>query len=500
LINLRNYLKAKFKILNNMEGVKRIIISLDGENILTKRAPLSYTDFKLLLKKLHLPITDSFTVKIGSRTAKIADDASYKKYLKSSGFEGLIVDFNTDLYEDSSDKVPAQPVLPAKRQKSSGPLSPKPKKAPKPSKKPAPKAKKQSPSPSKHRKKSPFPAQPSAAIVSPPTNPPTKIFSNASSLFSQPNSQSTLFSPPNQPLFPSTTSSLFPQLQPHSSSTLFSPSNQPQSLFPNLSSTLFTPDLSNCAATIPIQGELKLIEYPSFRSQTIKNLTTKLSSRMLLIDDGILITGGSGAPYQALLLSKDLTVKPLVSMNCPRFWHCTGFIDGFPAVVAGAERSTLPKVFVNTVEIYKDGCWQRYPDTNFRRCSASMCSSGQFTYVAGGVITDGRENTIVKDIERWDGVSWEVLNLKMPSSVLAAGCIVSGVNELLFVGGGVGNKNSFTDQVYVLNLESAEVRRLEKLKRQTKFTYGQGKIIGNNAVLFDHFGECYEINLLAMTS
>lgn len=308
---------------------------------------------------------------------------------------------------------------------------------------------------------------PIKASITPPAN--TKSPTNFLSTNSSPSKA--IPSPP-----PSSTSPSKP--------LLFSSTATNHSLFgPSAGISLVQPDVEilKAFAIVQDEGKLKVIDSETNKSRIISEFSIKKSSRLLLTPDGILITGGSGAPYQAMMVKSDYSVVPLVSMNNPRFWHCVGYIDGYPAVANGAERSKVPKVFLNTVEVYKDGYWVNYPSTNISRASACMSWDDKSVYIIGGVVTSGTVNTVVNQIEKFEDSKWVILPVTIPQPLLSCGSVPIAPNNLLIFGGEKSG-GALTTTYFSLNLSDDTKIDNEPLKFFTKFTYGQQAKVQNNSL------------------
>lgn len=231
-------------------------------------------------------------------------------------------------------------------------------------------------------------------------------------------------------------------------------------------------DVFNSFSCIQDEGELKLIDSDSSDYLIISDQSINKSSRLLLTTDGLLITGGSSAPSQAMMVKSDYTISTLKPMNHQRYWHCMGYLDGHPAVVGGAENSPNSPVFTNTVEIYKEGAWQSYPPTNFSRASASMSWDSKSAYIIGGATTDGVSTTVVNLIEKWDSTRWIVLNVVIPTSLLSCGSFPKGKSEV-FIFGGQQAGGVASNKKFILNLDSGSIQSEDDLESESKFTYGQ---------------------------
>ena len=492
-----------------MEGVRRISISVGNDKVIKIRTPLNFKDLQGKLFKLKLAFGNTIQTKYQNSKVSISDDQSYFKWLEKCSFRGLSLSFNpaptkpnkaAPKSRDSSPintkneiKVPIKrprsrsstPKKPGKQEisknskktpekklkkYSEAPTKPSrtPSKSPNPEKKPRSQSTPKNPSKPSQKttprtlrsSNSPKPTTNSTPTRPSPANKLPTSKSKPSQLFSNSNSQS---NSPNKPASGGLFSSL--SISPSPGTSLFRQND-------SFSLTQDDVDILKAFASIEDEGKLKAVDSQTSKSRLIRNFSVKKSSRLLLTPDGILVTGGSGAPYQVMLIKSDYTVLPLVSMNNPRFWHCTGFIDGYPAVAAGAERSKVPKVFLNTVEIYKDGYWVNYPSANINRASPSMSWDDKNVYIVGGVVTTGTINTVVKDIEKFENGKWVVLPVILREPLISCGSIVIGENELLIFGGEKSG-GTLTTSTYSINLTENSTKDQKALSFFTKFTYGQ---------------------------
>lgn len=274
----------------------------------------------------------------------------------------------------------------------------------------------------------------------------------------------------------------------------FSPSGQFLPLFqqPVYSNNI---DILTSFSNIFEEGNLKVISSDGKFFKNITEFSIKKSSRLLLTPEGILITGGSGAPYQVFIIKNDFTVVPLVSMNHPRFWHCMGYIDGYPAVINGAERSKAPKLFLNTVEVYKEGAWVDYPCTNYKRASTSVTWVDGHVFVAGGVTTTGYVNAIVNYIEKFENGIWTVLQCNLMTALISPGIFNLDDKKIIVFGGEISG-NVYKSEISAIDLEKGEVLWKKELKRPTKFTYGpQSKYSEGVLTVCDCFGNLMKIEI-----
>jgi hypothetical protein len=254
-------------------------------------------------------------------------------------------------------------------------------------------------------------------------------------------------------------------------------------------------EILNSFGYIPDEGQLKVLSEDGLKSRTLHEFSIKRSSRLLLTPEGIMITGGSGAPYQVYMVKKDYSLVPLVSMNHPRFWHSMGFIDGHPAVINGAERSKIPKLFLSSVEVYKDGGWVDYPNTNCPRASCSVTFNDGQVFIVGGVKTDGNVNSVVNIIEKWENGNWVVLDMKLTSCLISPGCFNFSDQKILIFGGEITG-GSYKIECYEIDLNSQGIRECKSLMKGSKFTYGQQSRIYNGELkVCDCFGNIMKIEI-----
>ena len=281
-------------------------------------------------------------------------------------------------------------------------------------------------------------------------------------------------------------------LGPDRNSNLFSMQNLPLFQIPTFSNNI---DILNSFSNIFDEGNLKVTSGDGKHYKNITEFSIKKSSRLLLTPEGIMITGGSGAPYQVFIIKNDFTVVPLVSMNHPRFWHCMGYIDGYPAVINGAEKSKNPKIFLNTVEVYKDGAWVDYPCTNYERASTSVTWMDKQVFVVGGVTTTGYSNTIVNFIEKFQDGIWAVVKLNSMSYLISPGVFNIDDKKIIVFGGEVSG-TVYKSDVTAFDLETGEIMWKKELKKASKFTYGQqSKYSEGVLTVCDCFGNLMKIEI-----
>ena len=410
-----------------MDGVKRIRIIVDNQKLCTQRAP---TDFKNLLSLLkNLSFSEiKVQVQFGSKKGIIFDQKSYQKWIENSGFKGINLILNK--------KVKKNQIVSSKDNSSEAKIEELPKKRPREKNKKDNQKKKSK----NQEKKLPQMKKKSSGLtnqlnlVSKPTKSPDLLFSSTAHL-----SQ--------------TCSELY----------------NPEKVFISLWNA----------------DKIRFVDILTNARKEINNRDIEPSSRALMTENGIMITGGAAARYQAILIDKHYKITTLTSMWQPRFWHSMGSIDGYPAVFAGAENDLPVMMPLNSVEVFKDNFWIKYPDLRVKRASCAASWHGKYTYVIGGLVTNGGVSTRTDTLEKYDGYSWVILDIKLPKLLISPGCIC--INDhSIFVFGGEERDKGYSDNIFRIELETSKCHKYDKkLPKPTKFTYGQLKYSENEIIACD---------------
>ena len=478
-----------------MNGVKRINIIVDKQKLFTQRAP---TEFKYLLSSLKkLGFNEiKLRVEYESKKGAIFDQKSYQKWIENSDFKGInlifdnksnknqIIQNNRRFSESAIEDLPQKSIC-GKNKMDVLNKRPKNQEAStskvedtvvKPNKIALREAlnlkfsKTRSSSVTKKKcntveksnnKNLPLikPASLSNKEITPAKSPISLNLLTTTGFASSVNSQTNLFTQSNQSLFSNSIQS----------SQALNESYNPDYTFISLSTTSKAIFLDNLTKA----------------RREIDNSCVKSSSRALMTENGLIITGGSTFPYQAYLIDKQYNITALISMWQPRFWHSMGFIDGYPAVFVGAESSYPMSIFLDSVEVYKDNSWIKYPNTNIKRASCSVSWYGKYTYIIGGIILDRNQKIVTGIIEKWDGSSWIILNVKLIQPAISPGCICIDDHSIFIFGGGKCG-NAFSNEIFKIDLDHDTVYKYNKgLPKTTKFTYGQLKYNGHEIIVCD---------------
>ena len=278
-----------------MEGVKRIILLKSDDKRIVKRAPISYENLLKFLEKAEVTVGKTIEVSFGNDKGKISNQRTYENWLNKSGFHGLVLHSSEgnknnqivnktenlqkpDTTKEKFLKTENKNSIPFKRNRKVS------------SEKLVKKAK------ISEVKKVEVPLKSSKKAIKQPkkiTNEvqPSSIYRPIPSLFSA-------------------NKNISPQTQ-GSTSLISSPAKD------SLNSGLNSPKVMNpltTFGTIISDGTVALINQTTLEKHTINSTHAKYSSRILMTDEGLLVTGGKITPYQAFLINKEYEIVNLVSM------------------------------------------------------------------------------------------------------------------------------------------------------------------------------------------
>ncbi|OMJ89416.1 hypothetical protein SteCoe_8414 [Stentor coeruleus] len=160
--------------------------------------------------------------------------------------------------------------------------------------------------------------------------------------------------------------------------------------------------------------------------------------RLLSVGKALAIyTGGDPASNSAYIINLELkSINSLSSMQQKRKWHAMTWIDGFPAVLGGYDGEE----FLNVVEVYKNGNWERYPSLTSIKSSLSAISYYSKVYAIGGRFNVSPIKCL-NSIEKYENGKWELLFVKISSNLTGPGLFASGIYIIIFGGYNENNKN-----------------------------------------------------------
>ena len=478
-----------------MNGVKRINIIVDKQKRFTQRAPTEFKCLLCFLKKLGFN-----EIKLGveheSKKGSIFDQKSYQKWIENSDFKGInlifdnklnknqIIKNNRRFSESAIEDLPQKRIL-GKNKKDI--LNKRLKNQEASTSKVEDTVVKSNKIALREALNSKFSKTRSSSVAKKKCNAIQKSNTTNLSLIRPASLSNNDFIVAKSPIslnLPTTTgldSSLNFQ------ANLFTQSSQ--SLFSNpiqLSQALnesYNPD--NTFVSLRAISKVTFLDNLTKTRREIFSPWVKASSKALMTENGLIITGGSKFPYQAYLIDKQYNITKLVSMRQARFWHSMGFIDGHPAVFGGSKRDFPIPIFLDSVEVYKDYSWMKYPNTNVKRASCSASWYGKYTYIIGGLILDKNQKVFTGMIEKWDGSSWIILNIKLIQAVISPGCICVDDHSIFIFGGGKSGYVS-SNKIFKIDLDHDTVYKYSKsLPKPATFTYGQLKYNGHEIIVCD---------------
>ena len=210
---------------------------------------------------------------------------------------------------------------------------------------------------------------------------------------------------------------------------------------------------------------------------TLKSDLFSKTSRALCLEKEVLVTGGRYDPYQVLSINiSTREITQLLPLNVGRHWHVTGYIDGFPAVIGGVQGAQGARTAIKSVEVLKNGKWYEYPELNYARVNAGCSWVGKYTFVLWGSCYYNQKIDFRNDIEKWNGMTWEIINCKITRLFNPAFFAINS-QQMLILGGLLHNED-LQNNVYLYDIDGNNWSCVERLKKSDCFNYNQYAVHG----------------------
>lgn len=239
-----------------------------------------------------------------------------------------------------------------------------------------------------------------------------------------------------------------------------------------------------CSKALSFSSKKEII-YKDDKSETKITTNFDWAGRLFTLGrDLAIFTGGEPASNSVNVINlKSQIVYSLSPMQQKRKWHAMAWIDGYPAVIGGHDEVKC----LDVVEVYKNGDWEKYPPLTSKKDSCSAISCLSKVYVFGGHISYGDSSKRLEGIERYENGSWDVLFVKLFSSMTSLGLFASGTYIIIF--GGIGDNKIYLEDYSVLDEKNLYISKINaKLKEPLFFgnlnflTFnGEVLIYGNDA-------------------
>lgn len=211
-----------------------------------------------------------------------------------------------------------------------------------------------------------------------------------------------------------------------------------------------------------------------FQSKLLKD-----SSRMLYLNkEKLLITGGVSDRKVYIF---NIISNALQEINCltePRHAHTMAWVNGYPAVISGAKNSGI----TCSVEILRNGKWDRISDINIGRTYLSSCNYAEKTFLIGGKNWKG---THEEKIEMWEKNTWKELEILAPGLLRLCGANWTGTKLMIFGGIMIVNeKASKSSYVHSMKYNQSRFMIEKELKTGNTFDFNLWKRQGNEIIAF----------------
>jgi hypothetical protein len=181
-----------------------------------------------------------------------------------------------------------------------------------------------------------------------------------------------------------------------------------------------------------------------------------LNSRaMLYINGNIIVTGGNKDCSIALEYNpRTETINRLPNLLQGRERHSMACLGSYIYVIGGFHHKAL-----SSCEFFDGKSWDRISDLNIARHNHSSVNHNEYIYVVGGKQQDS--------IEKWDGIAWKLLTVKLPMSVSKPGLASMGMSSILIVGGSSGPP---LESVWTLDTTSESLEVMPNLPNGDMFS------------------------------
>jgi serine/threonine protein kinase len=230
-------------------------------------------------------------------------------------------------------------------------------------------------------------------------------------------------------------------------------------------------------ATSQAPSKAFLYEVGSGHLSSVISQRFQASARILILGSEALITGGLKSPCGACSLDLHTReVKRLPDLGTGRSWHSCFYYNSAVYVVAG--RSADKRGHLTSVERLTT-TWEAVADINEERENCTACVCDTLVYLAGGSSTVRGCLEFKSSIERYDGVTWSLLEVQLPVPACGVSLFALSEDQLLCSGGSLP-RGAFSTASHQISIQSQEVTAVQDLP-EGDATYGQTVVHGDTA-------------------
>ena len=228
--------------------------------------------------------------------------------------------------------------------------------------------------------------------------------------------------------------------------------------------------------SIDFQSNHKIRVYPSWKN--IMNDRFDWSSRFLNVGmDKLFFTGGKKPPITETFIF-DLKNKEILnypSLIHKRKYHSMAWIKNHPAVIGGYDG----KIFMSSVEIYKDNKWNEISSINIPRNNHTSIAIHESTWIIGG-----SNDFILDSIEKFENNQWILLSVNLFTPSKSVGIMHR--DNYLFLLGGTNAYNEHIENISSIHIEELTFKKMKKLEIKADFLHNHFYINHNEVSIYGY--------------
>lgn len=218
-----------------------------------------------------------------------------------------------------------------------------------------------------------------------------------------------------------------------------------------------------------ISADYSLVNSMVVNGNQISDSRFHWKSRSLQVsNEQILVTGGSSNPTQVILVNVNtFEIQEVCNLIEGRELHAMAWVDNKPAVIGGI----LNDLALSTVEVLSTNSWEISQPLTKKRYGLSAITIQNTVWVFGGAES---KFSGVLEIEVYSQGNWQIIQQKLPWSIVGIGLVNIG-NQVLLLGGMRENGEN-TSTVIGFNIDTFEFTEKKPLKEPCSFSQNLWKI------------------------
>ena len=215
------------------------------------------------------------------------------------------------------------------------------------------------------------------------------------------------------------------------------------------------------------------VYFKPLNAQYPVTLPLTLVSPSVLFNGTTYLVGGGSPPYASChqINSIDLTPTQIPSLNIGRYKNALIAHQNEIFTIGGMNQD-----YLDSVEKFDGQKWTMASSLNHPRADCSCCSVKDSIFVFGGY-------SLSDFIEKFDGFTWHVLKISLPTTLRRIGSFCC-EDSLFLVGGNsmMFRTNASCRNVYKVDLEKEDLREINGLSVADSFDSPGGVVISEGKV------------------